>query len=74
MAVAFINVGNQLENGESINVQLLLGVMQTGNYRFYVNIEMINDGLVPEAPALLKRRKLVMEQEEQRQRPRRAIK
>jgi predicted extracellular nuclease len=75
MAVGFIDVNNQLENGDSISVQFLLGIMQTGNYRFYVNIEMINDGLVPEAPAVLKRRKLRMDtqrqQQQERQRPRR---
>ncbi len=75
MAVGFIDIANQLEDGESINVQFLLGIQQTGTYRFYVNIEMINDGLVPEAPVSLKRRKGVrMYQQQERQRPRRVIK
>ncbi len=75
MAVGFIDIDNQLEDGESINVQFLLGIQQTGTYRFYVNIEMINDGLVPERPALLKRRKgFRMYQQQERQRPHRVIK
>lgn len=74
MAVGFIDIENQLENGESINVQFLLGIMQTGTFRFYVNIEMINDGLVPEAPALSKRKGVRIHQPQERQRPRRVIK
>jgi predicted extracellular nuclease len=70
MAVGFINLTNQLEDGDSVSVQFLLGIMQTGGYRFYVNIEMINDGLVPEAPASLKRKKYQQQQQQQRQRPR----
>ncbi|MDT5268471.1 MAG: uncharacterized protein QOH49_657 [Acidobacteriota bacterium] len=73
MAVGSINLETPLEAGESVNVQFLLGIMQTGNYRFYLNVEMINDGLTPEAPSSLKRRKLQQEQQE-RQRPRRGIK
>jgi predicted extracellular nuclease len=74
MAVGFISITNQLADGESLNVQFLLGIMQTGTYRFYVNIEMLNDGLVPEAPASLNRKKIQMYQQQERQRPRRAIK
>ncbi|MFL6253420.1 MAG: Calx-beta domain-containing protein [Pyrinomonadaceae bacterium] len=73
MAVGSINLETPLNDGDSVNVQFLLGIQQTGGYRFYVNIEMINDGLVPERPAALKRRKLQQEQQE-RQRPRRGIK
>jgi hypothetical protein len=74
MVVGFISINNQLADGESINVQFLLGIMQTGTYRFYVNIEMLNDELVPEAPASLNRKKIQMYQQQERQRPRRAIK
>lgn len=81
MAVGSINLTNQLEDGASVNVQFLLGIQQTGGYRFYVNIEMINDGLVPEgspsplggSPSSLNLKKLQQEQQE-RQRPRRGIK
>lgn len=75
MAVGFIDVTNQLEDGASINVQFLLGIVQTGTYRFYVNIEMINDGVVPEAPVSLKLQKGVRmsPQQQERQRPHRVI-
>ncbi|MET0650068.1 MAG: hypothetical protein ABW208_25960 [Pyrinomonadaceae bacterium] len=77
MAVGTIDLDNQLEDGDSVSVQFLLGIMQTGSYRFYVNIEMINDGLVPEGPAAFSHvtsmRKYKKQQQQQgRQRPRRA--
>jgi hypothetical protein len=83
MAVGTISLENQLPDGESVNVQFLLGIQQTGSYRFYVNIEMINDGLVPEfgigrpsplggSPSLRHMRKYQQEQR-QHQRPRRGI-
>jgi hypothetical protein len=34
-----IRLGAPLNNGESINVQFKLGVMQTGRFFFYLNIE-----------------------------------
>ncbi|MBV9927729.1 MAG: lamin tail domain-containing protein [Acidobacteria bacterium] len=53
MGVGYVNLGeNALEDGESINVQFLLGIVQTGGYRFYVNIEMLTDTpFPPDAPA-----------------------
>ena len=75
MAVGAIDLDDQLEDGESVSVQFLLGIMQTGGYRFYVNIEMINDGLVPEGPAafphVTSMQNLRKEQRQRRQRPRR---
>ena len=76
LAVGFITLTNQLADGDSINVQFLLGIMQTGRYRFYVNVEMLNDGPVPEGPVSLgarNLRKLGQEQQQQRRRPRRGV-
>jgi RHS repeat-associated protein len=42
-----ITLGHPLLNGESINVQWLLGVMQAGNFRFFVSIEAVTNGNVP---------------------------
>ena len=70
VAAGTININNQIPDGASVNVQFLLGIMQTGNYRFYVNIEMINDGLVPEAPAALTRKKVHQDVLASPQRPR----
>ncbi|HEX7314874.1 MAG TPA: hypothetical protein VF297_13185 [Pyrinomonadaceae bacterium] len=67
LAVGALNVENQIEPGESVNVQFLLGIQQTGGYRFYVNIEMINDGLVPEGPVSLTSRNLSKLRQEQKQ-------
>ena len=36
-----ITLGTPLANGASINVQFLLGIQQTGNFRIYVNIEAL---------------------------------
>ena len=48
MGVGYINLSeNTLQDGESVSVQFLLGIVQTGNYRFYVNIEMLTDSFVP---------------------------
>ena len=40
LAVGQINLFNQLAPGASIDVHFLLGVQQTGTYRFYVNVEL----------------------------------
>ena len=70
MAVGSINLASPLPSGESANVQFLLGIQQTGGYRFYVSIEMINDGLVPEGPVSLGARNLKKLRQEQHQRRR----
>jgi hypothetical protein len=38
-----ITLATPLANGESINVQFLLGIQQTGNFRFFVNFEALTD-------------------------------
>jgi predicted extracellular nuclease len=70
MTTGFINLENQLEDGDSVSVQFLLGIMQTGAFRFYLNIEMINDGLVPEGPVSMAARNLNKLRQEQRRRQR----
>jgi predicted extracellular nuclease len=39
MNVGFVNLGAPLTDGNSVSVQFLLGVMQTGTFRFFINIE-----------------------------------
>ena len=39
MRVGVITANVPLANGDSVSVQFLLGVMQTGNFRFFINIE-----------------------------------
>jgi len=36
-----VTLGTPLTNGASINLQFLLGIQQTGNFRIYVNIEAL---------------------------------
>lgn len=77
LAVGAIDLNNQLEDGESVSVQFLLGVMQTGRFKLYVNLEMSNDGLTPKGPASFSRTNSLQKfkQEQQGgQRPRRATK
>jgi hypothetical protein len=52
LAVGFISLDdNQLEDGESVNVQFLLGVEKTGTFRFYINIEGFDDCGCQASPA-----------------------
>ena len=41
MSAGTITLGTPLANGASINLQFLLGLQQTGNFKFYVNIEAL---------------------------------
>jgi hypothetical protein len=41
LAVGTITLGTPLANGLSVNVEFLLGVQQTGTFRFFVNIEAL---------------------------------
>lgn len=41
MSAGTITLGTPLANGASINLQFLLGIQQTGNFRFYVNVEAL---------------------------------
>ncbi len=36
-----VTVGTPIANGASINVQFVLGVQQSGNYRFFINVEAL---------------------------------
>jgi hypothetical protein len=41
MSAGTVTLGTPLANGASINLQFLLGLQQTGNFRIYVNIEAL---------------------------------
>lgn len=41
MAAGTITLATPLANGDSINLQFLLGVQQPGLYKFYVNLEAL---------------------------------
>jgi hypothetical protein len=41
MSAGTITVGTPLNNGQTINLQFLLGVQQTGSFRFYINVEAL---------------------------------
>jgi hypothetical protein len=41
MGAGTVTLGTPLANGASINLQFLLGIQQTGNFRFYLNIEAL---------------------------------
>jgi hypothetical protein len=41
MSAGGITLGTPLANGASVNLQFLVGIQQTGNFRFYLNIEAL---------------------------------
>jgi hypothetical protein len=41
MSAGTITLGTPLANGASINLQFLLGVQQTGSFKFFFNIEAL---------------------------------
>jgi hypothetical protein len=41
MSAGTVTLGTPLANGASINLQFLLGLQQTGNFRIYVNVEAL---------------------------------
>ncbi len=41
LSAGTVTLGTPLANGASINLQFLLGIQQTGNFRFYLNIEVL---------------------------------
>ena len=41
MSAGTVTLGTPLANGASINLQFLLGIQQTGNFRIYLNIEAL---------------------------------
>jgi uncharacterized protein len=72
MGVGYIDIeGNPLEDGESINVQFLLGIEQTGTFRFYINVELLTDAPVPESPLMRKKLQQLQQQRDPRRRARR---
>ena len=50
MNVGFINFGSPLANGASVSVQFLLGVQQTGTFKFFINIEAGDAQPAPASP------------------------
>jgi hypothetical protein len=48
LSAGTVSLDTPLANGDSINLRFLLGIQQTGNFRFYVNIEALIDQVVPE--------------------------
>ena len=41
MNAGFISLGSPLANGDSVSVQFRLGVMQSGSFRFFINVEAL---------------------------------
>jgi len=41
LSAGAITLGTPLPNGSTIDIRFLLGIQQTGNFRFYVNIEVL---------------------------------
>jgi hypothetical protein len=41
LSAGTVTLGTPLANGASINLQFLLGLQQTGNFRIYVNVEAL---------------------------------
>ncbi|HEX8354360.1 MAG TPA: endonuclease/exonuclease/phosphatase family protein, partial [Pyrinomonadaceae bacterium] len=51
LGVGVINLGGAtLQNGETVNVQFLLGVEKTGSFRFYINVEAFDESVPAAAP------------------------
>ena len=41
MSAGTVTLGTPLANGASINLQFLIGIQQTGNFKLYLNIEAL---------------------------------
>jgi Calx-beta domain len=50
LAAGTINLGAPLAAGQSVNLQFVLGVVQSGTFRFYINIEALNSPPAPDRP------------------------
>jgi hypothetical protein len=50
--VGFVNLSQPLANGDSVNIHFILGVQQTGNFKFFLNIEALPDPNVVESPVV----------------------
>jgi hypothetical protein len=53
--VGFVTLGQPLADGESVSVQFLLGVQQTGNFKFFLNIEALPGPNLVLGPATVRR-------------------
>jgi hypothetical protein len=47
MSAGTVTLGSPLAVGASINLQFLLGVQQTGSFKFYINIEALPGHIGP---------------------------
>ncbi len=54
--VGFVSLDTPLADGDSVSVQFLLGVQQTGNFKFFLNIEALPDPNVVLGPVTRQRR------------------
>jgi predicted extracellular nuclease len=54
--VGFVTLDQPLAAGDSVSVQFLLGIQQTGNFKFFLNIEALPDPNVVLGPASRTRR------------------
>jgi hypothetical protein len=52
--VGFITLAQPLANGDSVSVQFLLGVQQTGNFKFFLNIEALPEPSVAAGPVSMR--------------------
>ena len=50
LSAGTVTFGTPLAPGAAVNVQFVLGVQQTGNFRFFINLEALMDGVVTGAP------------------------
>jgi hypothetical protein len=41
LSAGTITLGTPLANGASINLSFLLGIQQTGSYKFFINVEAL---------------------------------
>jgi hypothetical protein len=51
LSAGTINLASALVPGDSINVQFLLGIQTTGNFRFFVTVEALPNPVAPNPPA-----------------------
>jgi hypothetical protein len=47
-----LSIPVSLAAGDPVNVQFLLGIQQTGAFRFYINIEALTESIQDTAPSL----------------------
>lgn len=52
MSAGVISLDTPLGDGESINLRFLLGIQQTGSFKFYINVESLQDVPMVEASSL----------------------